>query len=278
MIIFYFSGTGNTLWAAKKIAHRLSGECHGIMEYAAEKSVEIKDDRIGFVFPVYMNDIPWVVKAFLMEISLHNPKYIFAVLTSSSGKHGKAVKNLEKVLQWKNASLSAVFDLAMPGNCMPGNVSKDTEKLEKAPEKVEQIIKAIRANTRNVKQKLKENKISGKISRASAGSLSADFVTSSWFYGQGMAGAAMKPYPNTEKCTGCRICEKVCPTGNIQIRDRKAVHGGCCAACYACYHWCPEQAYTISMPVLRGRKQYHHPDISWEDIAEQKRNVKEGKR
>ena len=84
---------GNTLWAAKKIAHRLSGECHGIMEYAAEKSVEIKDDRIGFVFPVYMNDIPWVVKAFLMEISLHNPKYIFAVLTSSSGKHEMCIRD-----------------------------------------------------------------------------------------------------------------------------------------------------------------------------------------
>ena len=122
---FYFSGTGNTLWAAKKIANRFLGECHGIMEYAADKAIQIEDDRIGFVFPVYMNDLPWVVKAFLLELSFKNPKYIFASVYIKQWKNGKAAKNLEKVLQMKHTKLSAVFDLPMPGNCIPGKKQRD---------------------------------------------------------------------------------------------------------------------------------------------------------
>lgn len=277
MIVFYFSGTGNTLWAAKKIANRFLGECHGIMEYAADKAIQIEDDRIGFVFPVYMNDLPWVVKAFLLELSFKNPKYIFAVFTSSSGKNGKAAKNLEKVLQMKHTKLSAVFDLPMPGNCIPGKKAKETEKLKKAPERLEGIIKDIQKNTKSVNQKFLSDKRRG-MQKHYAGSVKPDFVTGSWFYRQGMASAVMKPYPDDKKCTGCGICEKICPTGNIQIKNGKAVHGNCCTACYACYHWCLEQAHTVSMPILRGRKQYHHPDVEWQEIANQKKEQKREKR
>lgn len=92
MIVFYFSGTGNSLWTAKKIARRFSGKVRGIMEFSSKKEIVADEEKVGFVFPVYMNDLPWVAKAFLMELKLKNPKYVFAVLTSSSGKGRKSGK------------------------------------------------------------------------------------------------------------------------------------------------------------------------------------------
>ena len=153
MMIYYFSGTGNSLWAAKRIAHRFSAELHGIMEYASDESVTAEDTRIGFVFPTYMNDLPWAVKAFLAELKLKNPKYIFAVLTSSSGKSGKAAKSLDTALCAGGAQLSYVSNLSMPGNCIPGKAKKEKAKLLKAPEELEKIIREIKAGTVNVRRK-----------------------------------------------------------------------------------------------------------------------------
>lgn len=266
MMIYYFSGTGNSLWAAKRIAHRFSAKLHGIMEYASDKCVTAEDTRIGFVFPTYMNDLPWAVKAFLAELKLKNPKYIFAVLTSSSGKSGKAAKSLDTALRAGGAQLSYVYNLPMPGNCIPGKAKKEKAKLLRAPEELEKIIREIKAGTVNVRRKAEKTK---KEKENSQQRLKADFVTGPWFYKPSMAGNAMKPFPS-DRCTGCGICGKVCPTSNIRIKEGRAVHGSCCAACYACYHWCPQKALDISMPVIRGRQQYHHPEIGWQDIAAQK--------
>ena len=206
-----------------------------------------------------MNDLPWAVKAFLAELKLKNPKYVFAVLTSSSGKSGKAAKSLDTALRAGGAQLSYVYNLPMPGNCIPGKAQKEKSKLLRAPEELEKIIREIKAGTVNVRRKAENVQQH----------LKADFVTGSWFYKPSMAGNARKPFP-VDRCTGCGICGKVCPTSNIRIKEGRAVHGSCCAACYACYHWCPQKALDISMPVIRGRQQYHHPEIGWQDIAAQK--------
>lgn len=256
MIVFYFSGTGNSLWTAKKIARRFSGKVRGIMEFSSKKEIVVDEEKVGFVFPVYMNDLPWVAKAFLMELKLKNPKYVFAVLTSSSGKGRKAVKSLDAGLRANGAKLSAVYHLPMPGNCIPGKETKEKKKLEKAPEHLERIIKDIKRNTENVSRK--------------PTALRADFVTGSWFYKPGFPGAAMKPWTDADQCDGCGLCASVCPTRNIKIKEGKAVHGNCCTACYACFHWCPNQAQKVSMPLISGRKQYHHPEIDQEEIAGQK--------
>lgn len=268
MIIYYFSGTGNSLWTAKRIGHRFSAELHGIMEYASDESVTAEDTRIGFVFPTYMNDLPWAAKAFLAELKLKSPRYVFAVLTSSSGKSGKAAKSLDTALLASGLQLSYVSNLSMPGNCIPGKAKKEKAKLSKAPEELEKIIRDIKAGTVNVKRKAEKIE---KEKENSQQRLKADFVTGSWFYKPSMPGNAMKPFPS-DRCTGCGLCGKVCPTSNIRIKEGRAVHGSCCAACYACYHWCPQKALDISMPVIRGRQQYHHPEIVWQDISAQKKN------
>lgn len=48
-----------------------------------------------------------------------------------------------------------------------------------------------------------------------------------------------------EKCIGCGLCEKSCPTGNIRLVDGAAAVGSKCTMCYRCINKYPEQAITL---------------------------------
>jgi len=49
----------------------------------------------------------------------------------------------------------------------------------------------------------------------------------------------------TEKCTGCKICEKVCPFGAIFVVDKIAQVQDNCTLCGACVNSCPVEALSI---------------------------------
>jgi len=68
MKIYYFTGTGNSYWVAKKIGEYFSAEVCSIVDFRHENSVVADDDVIGIVCPTYMSDIPWIIKEFLLRV------------------------------------------------------------------------------------------------------------------------------------------------------------------------------------------------------------------
>jgi ferredoxin len=50
---------------------------------------------------------------------------------------------------------------------------------------------------------------------------------------------------DTKKCTGCKICEKICPFGAIAVVDKVAQVQANCTLCGACVSRCPAEALTI---------------------------------
>lgn len=257
-MIYYFTGTGNSLWAAREIGEKTEQQIANIITYKDQQKIVCKDDVVGFVFPTYMDDLPWIAKEFLLKLQVKKDCYAFVVMTSNCGRSGNAFRSLDQALSRSGVRLLAGFDLQMPGNCLISSEEENEKRLDKAPQKLEEIIASIKEQ---------------KVNYSSDGSRPrTDYVSSSFFYGEHSLRhlTLMKKFKITKDCNGCGICEKVCPVNNIQIREGKAIHGHNCAACYACLHWCPKNATLLKVPFLTHRPQYHHPEVTLSDIVKEK--------
>ena len=87
-----------------------------------------------------MSDLPWIVKEFLLKLTVNPDCYTFVVMTSNNGKSGNSFVSLSQALSRSGANLSAVFDLQMPGNCLISSEQENLERLKKAPERLKSII------------------------------------------------------------------------------------------------------------------------------------------
>ena len=74
------------------------------------------------------------------------------------------------------------------------------------------------------------------------------------------------PKVNPNKCIGCNTCVRICPLGNIDLKDKKASIGDNCTACLACVHVCPQQAVSTNGRETLKERQYRHPDIKLKDL------------
>ena len=243
MRIFCFSGTGNSYAVAKTIGKYFSVEPELITQFKDKSTIEIEDSQIGIIAPVYLNDIPRIVKEFVLKLSFaNNNTYVFTALTSSSGKNKNGFKNINIALSQHNAILALAYDVSMPSSFQ---VRADMASvLDAVPQKVIEIAKAI------------ENKHENYTPRGST-ALPKNFTKLSVMY------RPLSRMTVTEKCGGCGSCRRLCPTNNIEIKNGKAVRGKNCIACTACANWCPQRA--IESRMLKG--QYHHPEVNVTDLV-----------
>jgi Pyruvate/2-oxoacid:ferredoxin oxidoreductase delta subunit len=214
------------------------------MTHFKDKSnIEISDSQIGIITPIYLNDIPKVVKEFILRLSFsYTDTYVFAVLTSSSGKNRNGFKNINIALAQRHAKLALAYDISMPSSFQArGDIDC---VLSAVPNKVAEIIKAIEDRCENYTSNGRDT-------------LPKNFTKLSVMY------RPLSRMTVTEKCEGCGLCCKLCPTNNIKTQGGKAVRGKNCIACTACANWCPQRA--IESRMLKG--QYHHPDVNAVDLV-----------
>lgn len=246
MRIFYFTGTGNSLWIAKKIANSFNAQAVSMTKCENE----IIDDKvIGLVFPIYMGDAPWYVKKFLIDLK-GNAEYVFAVSTFN-GSDNITPKSIDKALCRNGMNLSYYNNIIMPGNCVQSSREENEKRLSEAPDKINAIIKDIEKR---------------KVNFVSDGSLPGkNYVESSYFYSKLNI---MKTFYVTSKCNGCGLCATLCPTNNIEIKNGRAKHKNKkgCTACYKCFHICPQNAVKLLVPVRSNSFQYIHPEVNINEL------------
>ncbi len=296
-MIYYFSGTGNSLWTARRLAEQLGEQTENLVNYKDKKLV-CHDDVIGVVCPTYMASLPWFVKKVFLNAELNPNAYTFLVATSNNGKAQMSPSCMDSLLVRNGTSLMGYFDLRMPGNCMESSAKENEQRLAAAPAAVAEIGNQILARTVNYKSngKVAEDDIVEKSSfyvkksdskssfmggigkqllermknhRSEGGEEVGDSAEKAASFGGGFAAMFQMPaltFDVTEACNGCGICESICPMKNISIADGKAVHADVCAACYACVHWCPKHATLPTAKMMRDRSQYHHPEVTINDL------------
>ena len=75
-IVFYFTGSGNSLYVAK----HLSEKPLSIPQVLQGDQFEFEADEIGFVFPDYQGRAPSIVQEFAQKVKL-KANYMFTVIT-----------------------------------------------------------------------------------------------------------------------------------------------------------------------------------------------------
>ncbi len=254
-ILYYFTGTGNSLKVAKDIAAKLGDTRLAAIRKPFPQSFDVSADRIGIVFPVYMWGLPIIVKEFAVHLNASPDKYIFAVATYGGFPAG-TLNMLDEELRSHDMKLSAGFGVQMPGNYTPmyGAISDEKQKamFDKVAAKVEEIVEVVK---------------SGKPSKIENNFWLVNKLFTGFIYNGGskQIPTADKKFILQDSCTKCGICAKVCPAENIKLVEGKPTWLNHCEHCLACLQWCPVEAIQYGEKTI-GRKRYHHPSVSVVDI------------
>ena len=233
MTICYFTGTGNSLFAARKIAGATGAALISIPQVISEHQI-YTDDCIGFVYPQYANGLPKMVRRFILN-NTFKADYFFAV-DLWSFVHLNALGEIAGLIPLDYGAY-----LKTPNNFIfLFNSPKDpSAALAKAENKLNKIISDISA------RKTKKIRPSKNIGNATK------------YFGE-------SKFKVTGDCTKCGTCEKVCPANNIKAGG-EVMFGNNCETCYACANICPAHAIYSNKAMLK-RRQYRNPVVSADEI------------
>lgn len=227
MKIFYFTGTGNSLYVAK----RIGGELYSIPQVLKEGIEEFEDDVIGIVFPCYAFGVPRLVAEFVKRVKL-NANYVFAVMTYGN-MGGSGLKHLEDLASSSGITFNYTNEICMVDNYLPlysieEQLKHENKKLIEAH--VENIVNDIRNHKTKCKRKgIVMDTVSKLVYR---------------FVYENKLDAADKKFIVNENCNACKLCEKLCPKNNISVADKpEFLHH--CDICYSCIHNCPQNAIHL---------------------------------
>lgn len=285
-MIFYFSGTGNTKWAASKLAAATREDLISIAPYMraddsshnlAEPFILKENERLGFVFPVHGWRVPKLVREFISKMkilrdssdataenkakaedSLKNRPFAYCVCTAGDSI-GLTIENLNEVISL-NPSLQALgitevsssYSLIMPESYI-GLPFMDVDPKEREIRKKENAAQELAVVCEEIFDR-KEG-----ISRLVKGPIP-------WFFTKVVGGffenvliTDKRFHVEKDRCVKCGICANVCPVGDIKGGHGEYpvwLHHKDCLTCFTCYHHCPHHAIEFGNQTQKKGQYY----------------------
>ena len=239
-MIFYFTGTGNSLYAAKKLADE-SEQIVSIVEALRGKAFHYtlkEGEALGFVFPVYFYTVSDPVLKLVRNLTVENAGFIYAVIPCGASI-GTAGGFLKSELKKRGLELQRVDALVVPDGAL---IFYDID----SPEKMRKTLEAATKELASIKRAIDRRE-----SNVVKGSPALGKVWLAAYH----ACMSTKPFHADEKCVGCGKCASICPAGAISMVDgRPAWTKSKCLKCCGCINRCPTSAIQYGKrTVNRGR-------------------------
>lgn len=229
-MIYYFSSTGNSKYAATKIAEALSNEAKSIV--GLEDTI-CTDEVVGICSPTYCTGLPHIVEEFLKKLQLPNVKYFFILTTYGTFTN----INFKKLTNYKP---NALFSVKFPDNATWIFDLSNKEEVQKTLDNSIIILKDVIDKITNRKE---GDFINNK----------APILVRSIYHSTLPNERKTKHLSVDDNCIGCGLCMRNCPVHAIELKDKKPVWTIVrCEMCLSCLHHCPKFA------IHRGKKTSKH--------------------
>jgi ferredoxin len=239
-MIFYFTGTGNSLYAARKLAEE-GEEIVSIVEALRNKAFHYvlkENEKLGFVFPVYFYTVSDPVLELVRNLQVENASFVYAVIPCGAGI-GAAGGFLKQELKKRGLELQRVDPLVVPDGAL---IFYDID----APDKMDQKLETATRELAAIKQALDRragNRIKGSTAVGKLG-LAAYHAC-----------MGTKPFHADDSCVHCGMCAANCPAQAIKLENGRPVWTKKkCLKCCACINRCPVKAIQYGKKTAsRGR-------------------------
>jgi ferredoxin len=251
--LFYYTGTGNSLWAARTLAAELGGARVRPMKQCMGVQIPPDTLSVALVFPVYIYGLPRPVVEFVRTLSAGKGTHVVAVATHG-GAPGRVLPMVARLLGARGLRLCAGHSLGMPSNYVPwsgpGSAEEQEELFRRAEEELRRIASGIRERTCALLE--------------TEGGLAAMVRSSIYHLTYPLVHRMDRLFKMDGVCTRCGTCVEVCPAGNVALGEEGPKWHRGCEQCFACLQWCPRQ--NIQWGKSRLHPRYHHPAVTRADI------------
>ena len=246
MVMFYFSGTGNSKYIAELFCNTMDTECHSIEGEADFAELIASEQIIGFCYPVYGSRVPKIMREFVRAhtASLQGKRLIiFCTQVLFSGDGARAFTDL-----FPPGFVQVLYaeHFFMPNNVcnlflLPLESEKKVKKyLAKAKRKMAAVCEEIK---RGIVKKRGFNPLSRALG-----------LTQGAFWPRIEKKAQSRVLIHAN-CNQCLLCVSLCPVNNFEAENGTILVKDNCTVCYRCINKCPQKAISV---FLRGKvkKQY----------------------
>ena len=247
-MVFYFTGTGNSLYAARQ----LEAEPVSIPQVMRGREREFTAESIGVVTPVYGHEVPPMVKDFLRE-STFETGYFYIILTYGC-RHGGAAGLAKELCVECGVRVDYINTLHMADNWLPA-FDMDAE----------------RAMDKHIPEQLAAITADVKARRHAISPVTDNDRAAHQEYLRNVSGVPEAMWQNlvvvTERCVGCGVCTRVCPADCMVLENGRAKHiPGNCQDCLACAHACPHKAIALAMPEKNPNARYRNEHVTLQHL------------
>ncbi len=239
MLTLYFSGTGNSKFAAELFAAEMGGECKSIEETADFSALIQRADTLAFAYPVYLSRVPRIMAEFVRahRADLRGKKLV--ILATQMMFSGDGARCFTDLLPRGSYEVLYAEQIKMPNNV------NNMKSFMRTPD--EDIVR-LTGETRDHVFKIAADLKAGITFRR-------DFDLKSRLLG--LPQAIVSPFFQwmmkrgirvSKDCTGCGLCVKRCPMHNLTLKNGVAKGGNNCTVCYRCLNLCPVRAINLYFP------------------------------